>query len=114
MLPKKNRVSRALFATILKSGKVFHSNNISFRIVKTQKAVSKFSFVVSRKVSKSAVIRNLLRRRGYFVVQTAFEKEKMNASGILGAFFLKKGAEKLNFASFRDEIISLLGKSGIT
>lgn len=115
MLPKKNRLSRVLFATLLKDGAFFHSPHLSLRVVKTQKGLSKFSFVVSKKVSKSAVIRNLLRRRGYSTLQSILNgglKEEMNKAAI-GAFFFKKGAPKLGFGEIRDEIEFLLKKAGI-
>jgi ribonuclease P protein component len=115
MLPKKNRISRVLFDTVLKDGAFFHSQNLSFRVVKAQKRLSKFSFVVSKKVSKSAVVRNLLRRRGYSVLKSIIgtkSKEKMD-NAILGAFFFKKGAEKLGFDEVRGEIEFLLKKARV-
>lgn len=112
MLPQKNRIPRSLFESVLKEGSVFHSPHLYFRVVKTQSGLSKFSFVVSKKVSKSAVSRNLLRRRGYSIIRSLFGKEKMNA-GIIGAFFFKKGAEKIDFAALREEIWFLLKKVGM-
>lgn len=119
MLPKKNRVSRAVFSTLLKKGVFFHSENLSFRVIKTvektQKGPSKFSFVVSKKVSKSATVRNLLRRRGYSSLRSSLNrdvKDSMN-NAIVGAFFFKKGADKIDFSTLRDEIAFLLKKSGI-
>jgi ribonuclease P protein component len=115
VLAKKNRLSRALFDTLLKSGVSFHSQNLSLRVMKPQKEPSRFSFVVSKKVSKSAVKRNQLRRRGYAVLGSILRKEnkeKMNKT-ILGAFFFKKGGEKLSFEEIQNEIEFLLKKSGI-
>ena len=114
MLAKKNRISRALFNTLLKDGAFFPSANLSLRVTKTQKGLSKFSFVVSKKVSKSAVVRNLLRRRGYSALQSALDREKISTGGFLGAFFFKKGADKLDFKSIQSEVVFLLKKGGIT
>ncbi len=91
-----------------------HSANLSLRVTKTQKGLSKFSFVVSKKVSKSAVVRNLLRRRGYSALQSALDREKISTGGFLGAFFFKKGADKLDFKSIQSEVVFLLKKGGIT
>lgn len=114
MLPKKNRISRALFVNLLKDGAFFHSTTASFRVVRmAPNSPSRFSFVVSKKVSKSAITRNLLRRRGYSVLQNTLGREKMKTGGFLGAFFLKKGVEKLKFKEFQDEIELLLKKSKI-
>lgn len=115
MLAKKNRISRALFDTLLKSGVSFHSQNLSFRVQKTPNELPKFSFVVSKKISKSAATRNILRRRGYSVLQDILGceiKEKMNNS-VIGAFFYKKGAEKLGFTELRGEIEFLLKKGRV-
>lgn len=115
MLPKKNRISRALFDTLLKGGIFFHSEHLSLRVIKQQKGLLKFSFVVSKKVSKSAVTRNLLRRRGYVILLNTIKtksKDIMNV-GIIGAFFFKKGAEKLGFPELQEEIAFLLKKAKI-
>lgn len=115
MLAKKNRLSRALFDTLLKSGVSFHSPNLSFRTLVSQKEPSKFSFVVSKKVSKSAVKRNQLRRRGYAILQNTLKQEdkgKMNKT-VLGAFFFKKGVEKLSFIEIQGEIEFLLKKARV-
>ncbi len=123
MLPKRNRISRSLFANVLKNGSFSHSSSFSFRLLISQVGLPKFSFVVSKKVSKSAVVRNTLRRRGYSIVRAVLGKnllqvnvdkdvKKLNQN-ILGVFFLKKGAEKLDFQTFQEEIILLLKKARI-
>lgn len=115
MLAKKNRISRALFDTLLKKGVFFHSQNLSLRVMKTQKGLSKFSFVVSKKVSKSAVVRNLLRRRGYSVLKDSIGKDSKDTmnTGVVGAFFFKKGAEKLGFSELQEETVFLLKKAKV-
>jgi ribonuclease P protein component len=114
MLPKKNRISRVLFDTVLKNGIFFHSDHLIFRSVNhLQNGPSKFSFVVSKKVSKSAVKRNFLRRCGYSLLSLVLSKEKMRTSGFLGAFFFKKGSEGLETEKLREEILFLLKKARI-
>ncbi len=67
-----------------------------------------FSFSVSKKVSKSAVVRNKLRRRGYSVIES-------NISNIKPEHFLffsyKKGGEKVSYKELENNVVGLLEKS---
>ncbi len=82
-------------------------------MIKKSTGPSKFSFVVSKKVSKSAVQRNLLRRRGYSALRLILGKKKLHTLPVLGVFFLKKDAEKLTFSAFQNEVRLLLKKAQI-
>ena len=56
-----------------------------------------------------------MRRRGYSVLRLIVKpylKEKMNTS-VFGAFFFKKGAEKLKFTELQEEIAFLLKKARV-
>lgn len=64
MLPKRFRVvSTRDFKTIAASGRSFFSPHLRIRFLKTNAALSRFTVVVSNRVSKKAVERNRLRRR---------------------------------------------------
>jgi len=110
MLPKKRKVNRETFASILKKGRSFHSKNISIRVYssKNKEEDSRFSFVVSKKISNNANKRNLLKRRGYDVVKGVIKNIK---KGFIGIFFYKKGILDLSYLEIRDEIVFLLKKS---
>ena len=86
MLSKKNRVSSKDVDLIFKSGKSISSLNFNFKFIKSPLGGWKISFIVPKSVAKSAVRRNLLRRRGYSVLK------KINQSplGIIGVFIFKK------------------------
>ena len=71
---------------------------------------SSFSFVVSKKAVKTAVKRNIVKRRGYHVLRDIFDEFKKPYRGI---FFAKKGAGALSFSEFQSEILSLLKKARI-
>jgi len=88
MLPKKNRANKKAIDQIFKGGKFFNSNNLTlkFFIDKTNKN-KQISFIVPKTISKKAVIRNLLRRRGYAVLVKYL---KDFPSGIVGAFVFNK------------------------
>ena len=63
MLPKKRRISKVLF----RKGGPSRTKVLSFATVRITPldGQTRASFIVSKKVAKSAVLRNKLRRRGY-------------------------------------------------
>ena len=107
MLSKVKRTQRGLFSNILKNGVSFHSILISIKVLENKDENSRFSFVVPKAISKSAVKRNLIRRRGYSIIKKHLKNIK---NGYLYAFFVKKGAEKLKFTEFEDQIVGILKK----
>lgn len=72
---------------------------------------SRFSIVVSGAVSKKAVERNLIKRRGRASVAEVLPRVK---NGFVGAFFAKKAAVSGSYATVKDEIGALLGRAGLT
>lgn len=69
---------------------------------------SSFYFVVSGKIIKKAVKRNLFKRRGRSITRTSGAKD-----GCIGAFFAKKGAGALEFEDMKKEVLDLMKKAGI-
>ena len=109
MLPKNRRIQRKDFSFILKNGKRYNSPHLLVYVVKLNysdtSTKSRFSFSVSKKVSKKAVDRNRLRRRGYSIIA----KHKNILEKSLFCFFsFKKGAGTLTFTQLKKEIIDLL------
>ena len=68
MLSKKNRTNKKLVDKIFKEGRFINSPNLTFKFLKEESLCPKIAFIVPKNVSKKAVDRNLLRRRGYFVI----------------------------------------------
>lgn len=85
MLGKKNRANRHHFTAISK-GKTVFSPFFSVRISNNTHTVSRFSVVVSKKVAKSAVERNSIRRKFYAALEP-FKKSNFSA-----IFYIKKEA----------------------
>ncbi len=111
MLPKSQKISREYFPKNFKDGKTYNSSNISLFIKKNKDNIpSKFSFVISSKVSKSAVSRNLLKRRGYYVIRK--NKTQINP-GFICVLFFKKSATKLNYKKIEEEILFLFKKTNL-
>ncbi|MFA5999660.1 MAG: ribonuclease P protein component [Candidatus Paceibacterota bacterium] len=92
MLPKKNRVDKKLFELVLQKGKFINSTNLSFKFFLDKNMNSPhLSFVVPKSVTKSAVKRNSLRRRGYLVLGKYKKDLPKSLAGIM--FFGKKSEE---------------------
>ena len=67
MVKKKQKLSRNDFSSLLKQGKRVHGSLFSLTYSKAQNV--KVGVVVSKKVARKAVERNLLRRRVYAVLE---------------------------------------------
>ena len=82
MLPKKQRLGAAEVREILKRGRSVRSGTLSAKYVAA--ATAKVAIVVSVKVSKTAVMRNKLRRAAYLALRSSMPK------GVHVVFFLHK------------------------
>jgi ribonuclease P protein component len=103
--------TKKLLEKVIKSGKTHNSPHISLKaIILSSLKTSMFSFVVSKRVAKHAVRRNLLKRRGRSVISSIKPNIK---NGYIGVFFLKSGSSALLFKQLKEEIISLLKKAKI-
>ncbi len=70
MLAKLNRIhGRNVFKRILQSGKIARSDQISLNYSRSRGRNLKAAVVISRKVAKSSVKRNRIRRRIYEIVR---------------------------------------------
>lgn len=109
MLAKEFRIKfKKDFDNILKSRNKFFSNNFSLRFSQNNQDVSKFSIVVSAKISKKAVIRNQLRRRIFEILRLEMSNIKPGYSVMI---FPKLGALLLDYQTLEQEIFYLLNKS---
>jgi ribonuclease P protein component len=111
MLPKINRIKKKKdFETIFKNSKSFRANLFIFRISENNLGINRFGFVVSKKVSKSAVVRNKVRRRLSDIMRAESEKMKMGIDLIIITF---PGIDKKDFSEVKDSIESTLSKVGL-
>ena len=111
MLPKNRRVSRHIFQEVVKKGQWAESPRLSLRFFydpKRQKSV--FAVSVSAKVLKTAVKRNLFKRRVRYILRELMPKV---SPGIAGVFFLKKGAQNVSFEELKSDTLFLLQRSKI-
>jgi ribonuclease P protein component len=106
MLPKKNRADRKAVEKVFKGGKFLNSSYLTFKFILTNNSTaSRISFIVPKNVSKLAVKRNLLRRRGYSVLEKYINQFP---STLLGVFVFKK--YQADISILENEIKTILTK----
>jgi len=103
MLPRARRVSKTIFPLILRRGAVRHSPVLSLRFLVGTSAPfkAKFSVIVSNKVSKSAVERNLWKRRSRAAICKFENQVKDNYYCLL---YLKPEIKTLSFGQLSEKI----------
>ncbi len=106
MLKRSERLSRAQFAEFGRKGKRVHGDGVTLSF--SSHPTFHGAVVVSKKVSKSAVRRNRLRRQVYAQLQLSKQ------SGKVGVYVcvLKPEAEKMTSAQFRGAVKNLIERSG--
>lgn len=108
MLKKQNRLNKHLFAIVVKSGTTYYSPNIYIKTLKTTSLKSHFSVYTPKKEVRSAVKRNLIRRRVQFILQKILPKTNKGYDTVI---FLKKGTLSLPFSKLEDEVVFLIKKA---
>lgn len=105
MLPKSKRLSTKAFKEIIEKGQSFHGPFLILRAINNV-ATSGFGVSVPKKVAKSAVLRNKMRRRVYTVIKSLKIKK-----GFSGVVILKIGAPNLTFGVLKSDIEKVFVKS---
>ena len=72
--------------------------------------VSRFGFVVSKKIAKKSTIRNKIKRRLREIIGRGLPEIK---KGIDGVFISKTGLEKKGFQQLEETVSIILAKAGI-
>jgi ribonuclease P protein component len=103
MLPKKKRVTKNTFNTIMDKGGIASGSFFVFRYMKQEEP--QYAFVAPKKIAKTAVKRNFLRRRGYNILR--FYKP---ISGC-GIFFYKKEGLTASLEEIKNDIGLILKKT---
>ena len=105
MLAKKERLSREAFSRFFVAGKRHHTT--LFQIIYTPHPTFHASVVVSKKIAKTAVLRNKLRRRIYDIV-----RRQRVATGMTGVyiFITKPEVVKTTFTELKAQVEAALTK----
>ena len=102
MLPKKKRVTKEQFLTIIKQRGTLSAPLFLFRYIPQK--TPQYAFVVPKNIAKSAVERNRMRRQGY---NTLRHQPLKPCAGI---FFYKKEARKATLQEVKDSVVMILSK----
>ena len=118
MLPRINRVTKKKdFEKIFKNSKGFKDDLLLYRAMKNNLDLNRFAFIVSKKVSKKATIRNKLRRRLAEIVADEVKNISPNVQMKAGKDLILTalpGAQKKEFSNLRESVADILIKVKIT
>jgi ribonuclease P protein component len=103
MLRKKERLSREAFNRFFSVGKRYHSP--SLQLIYSPHDTFHASVVVSKKVARSAVKRNKIRRRIYDIVRNY--KQSNNETGVF-IIITKPNVATYSYAVLKEEVLGLI------
>ena len=111
MLPKKNRFPlRIAFKKLQESGRIIHSRSFSLLFSENQETkVSRFAFIISKKISKKAVVRNRYKRIISSEVNNFLGKFSPKVDGV---FLVKRAIIQVESDSVRAEVRKVLSEAG--
>ncbi|HRY52230.1 MAG TPA: ribonuclease P protein component [Candidatus Portnoybacteria bacterium] len=108
MLSKDNRLNKQKdFDGIFKQGQAKQDDFLVVKAKPNQQNISRFGLIVSSRVSKKAVVRNLIRRRLSEIIRLNLDKIKTGADIVLVA---KPGSSKAEYKDLEKRILNLLKK----
>ncbi|MEI6581670.1 MAG: ribonuclease P protein component [bacterium] len=108
MLKRTNRLRKnSDFQRLYKSGKRFSTPNLALYYMPSNFDYSQVGFVVSKKVSKSAVIRNSLRRRTSAIVESIYPNIKHPTKLII---LIRRDFSGLSPTELQKEIKTLMAR----
>jgi len=110
MLAQKNRLKKKKdFEFIFKQGKGFKQGFLYLKTIKNNLDTSRFGFVISKKFSKKAVVRNKTKRRLSEIIKTKLLEIKKGTDVII---VVMPGAEN-DFQKLEDILNKLFKKARI-
>lgn len=119
MLPKKNRLQKKKdFERIFAQGKGFRQDLLFLKAVKNDLGILRFGIVVSKKISKSAVKRNKIKRRLREIIRLQLQNYptsgvREEANGMDVATVVLPGIEAKNYQEIKEMTSKLFKKAEI-
>lgn len=107
MLKRKNRLPASVN---LSTGKTITSNIVVLKVKANNLEYSRFGFIISKKVAKSAVERNRTKRLIRSCVESVFDQLK---PGYDSLFIIRRNLNELKQQEINAEISALLTKSSL-
>lgn len=113
MLPKENRLTKKkAFDQLLKKGQAYFSQTLILKIIKNNLYISRFGFIISKKIAKKAVIRNKLKRRLREIIRKDISQLKGGYDIVIIAKKNSGVADK-NYQLLKEEVKFLEKKAGL-
>ena len=111
MLPEKNRLKKKKdFERVFKKGRGFEKGFLYSKTAKNNLKENRFGFVVSKKISLKAVVRNKIKRQLREIVKKKLSEIK---PGIDEVIIVKPGFKINNFQELEKMVNDLFRKAGI-
>ena len=108
MLPKNNRLTKKKdFELVFNLGKSVKDGFLLYKVVKGSAQQSRFGFIVSKKISNKAVVRNKVRRRMQKAVGDAFRELAQPVDVVLIAL---SGIQEKEFSQVQEKVVKFLNK----
>ncbi len=109
MLPKENRLTKKTdFDTVFKGGKTIKADFLIAKVLKNKLSVSRFGFVVSKKVSNKATVRNKVKRRLRDAVASELENIPKSMDVVMVTL---QGIQKLEFLEIQTAVKYIFKKN---
>lgn len=106
MLPTTNRIKKKKdFDEIFKKGKSFKTSLLVLKIIENGLNENRFGFIISKKVSKKAVVRNKIKRK---LTEMLKENIKPKTKGKDVIFIVLSNIEKNNFLEIKNSLSKIL------
>jgi len=112
MLPNVNRLTKKKdFDAVFKNGESIKSDFLVFKVLRNQLNESRFGFVVSKKISNKATVRNLVKRRLRGAVSEGLSGVKRPVDIVIVTL---PGIEKKEFSQIREAVANTFKKAKLT
>jgi ribonuclease P protein component len=109
VLPKINRLKKKKdFEKVFKEGKGVKESFLFLKFLPNNLKVSRFGFILSKKISKKTTVRNKIKRRLREIVRLELKKIK---PGIDGVFVVSPGLENKNFLEIKTIVKKIFKKT---
>ena len=111
MLSRKYRLSQEKdILEVLRNGRVFYSDYFVLRILKKRVAVSRFGFVVSKKIHNKPTKRNQPKKRMRHIISDHMREILLKGDYL---FVAKKRILDLSYRQLEEEIVGVLKKAKV-
>lgn len=109
MLPKINRIKKKKeFEAIFRNSRSFKTNIFIFKAIENGLSINRFGFVVAKKISKKAVVRNRIKRRLAEAASLQLKNIKIGTDMI---FIALPGIEKKDFKEIKEAVFNVFLKT---